>query len=246
MAEQTFGLHKKISSIFDGVPTPKPQILQNPSATAGFPGYAPNIDTASLQSSPAQFGSNVPSAEPKENKASLDILNCVRQISPPKPVSSRTVSGNKKAPLRSQKNMGVLVAALIIVLIFVMLRSFGSPLNFRRNVNKYSVTSMSAPKPLTAKVVINWEKPSLLPAITRDPMRFSSLLSTKKETSVDTEIQIPVNGIVYGSGKSSAIIDGKILHEGETVRGVNILKITKKTVEFEANGKKWTQYVQRP
>jgi hypothetical protein len=54
-----------------------------------------------------------------------------------------------------------------------------------------------------------------------------------------------VTGIIY-SDKPAAIIDGKIVHDGNSVNGATV-KIYKDKVEFEKNGKKWQQEVgQKP
>jgi hypothetical protein len=51
----------------------------------------------------------------------------------------------------------------------------------------------------------------------------------------------PVSGIIYSEDKPSAILGGRIVHEGDTQYGVKIIKIYKDKVEFEKNGKRWFQ-----
>ncbi len=53
-----------------------------------------------------------------------------------------------------------------------------------------------------------------------------------------------VTGIVYSEKNPSAIIDGKIIREGDTIHSVRVVKIRKDKIEFEKNGKKWKQKVQ--
>lgn len=53
-----------------------------------------------------------------------------------------------------------------------------------------------------------------------------------------------VIGILYSSDKSSAIIDGKMVHEGDTINGVTVVKIFRDKVVFEKKGKGWDQKVQ--
>ncbi len=53
----------------------------------------------------------------------------------------------------------------------------------------------------------------------------------------------PINGIIYSEEKPSAIIGGRIVHEGDTHYGVKIVKIHKDKIEFEENGKRWTQHL---
>jgi len=56
-----------------------------------------------------------------------------------------------------------------------------------------------------------------------------------------------VEGIVYSSEKASAVVNHKIVHEGETILGVVVVKIYKDKVEFDKNGTKWEQKVgQKP
>ena len=50
-----------------------------------------------------------------------------------------------------------------------------------------------------------------------------------------------VGGIVYAEGNPSAIIDSKLLKEGETIHGVKIIKIHEGAVEFEKDSRVWTQ-----
>lgn len=53
-----------------------------------------------------------------------------------------------------------------------------------------------------------------------------------------------VTGLVY-SDKPSAIIDGEIVHEGDTIHGVKVLKIYRDKVEFVKNSNRWKQKVQQ-
>lgn len=60
-----------------------------------------------------------------------------------------------------------------------------------------------------------------------------------------------VTGILYtpenSSINSSAIIDGQVIKEGDTIYGVKVVKIHRTKVEFEKNRKRWQQGVrQRP
>ena len=50
-----------------------------------------------------------------------------------------------------------------------------------------------------------------------------------------------VGGILYDKDNPSAIIDGKILKEGDTIHGAKVIKIYEDKVEFEKNTRKWMQ-----
>ena len=51
-----------------------------------------------------------------------------------------------------------------------------------------------------------------------------------------------VTGVLY-SDKPAAVIDHKIVHEGNVIHGVKVVKIHKDKVEFEKHRKRWTQRV---
>ncbi len=53
-----------------------------------------------------------------------------------------------------------------------------------------------------------------------------------------------VTGILYCPDKPSAVIDNKIVHEGDTIKGVKVIKIFKDKVVFEKKGRGWDQKVQ--
>lgn len=50
-----------------------------------------------------------------------------------------------------------------------------------------------------------------------------------------------ITGILCVEEKPSAVIDGEVVHEGETIHGVKVVKIYRDKVEFEKNSKRWTQ-----
>jgi len=50
-----------------------------------------------------------------------------------------------------------------------------------------------------------------------------------------------ITGVIYTEEKPSAIIDGEIVHEGDTIHGVKVVKIHRDKVQFEKKKKRWTQ-----
>ncbi|GAF96518.1 unnamed protein product, partial [marine sediment metagenome] len=54
-----------------------------------------------------------------------------------------------------------------------------------------------------------------------------------------------LTGVLYSADKPSAIIDRSIVHKGDTIHGVTVVKIHKDKVGFDKNGKKWEQKVQQ-
>ncbi len=53
--------------------------------------------------------------------------------------------------------------------------------------------------------------------------------------------EVPLAGIFYVEGNAAAIVDGKVVKEGDVVNGVRILKIHRHEVEFQKSDRKWTQ-----
>lgn len=54
-----------------------------------------------------------------------------------------------------------------------------------------------------------------------------------------------VTGIVHSPEKSSAVVDQKIVHEGDKIRDVVVVKIYKDKVVFKKNDNKWEQAVRQ-
>lgn len=55
-----------------------------------------------------------------------------------------------------------------------------------------------------------------------------------------------VNGILFSEGTPTAVIDGKVLGEGQSIRGIKVVKIRQDSVEFEHAGTRWSQRVNEP
>ncbi len=71
-------------------------------------------------------------------------------------------------------------------------------------------------------------------------------LTTKKKIEVPNILPSGkglITGIVSGGDKPSAVIDRKIVGEGDVVSGIRVVKIYKDRVEFEKDGKRWRQQV---
>jgi len=75
-----------------------------------------------------------------------------------------------------------------------------------------------------------------------------------KTKPIDAEIhakqaQLPkpakgmITGIIYSENSPSALLNSQIIHEGDIIQGIKVVKIRKGAVEFEKDGKKWTQAI---
>jgi len=57
-------------------------------------------------------------------------------------------------------------------------------------------------------------------------------------------VRLKVRGIALSHDRPSAVIGTTIVHEGDTVLGATVARISRAGVEFEVNGEAWTQKVQ--
>lgn len=54
-----------------------------------------------------------------------------------------------------------------------------------------------------------------------------------------------VTGIVYSDEQPLALVDGQIVHKGDSVHGAKVVEILPQTVEFEKDDTRWKQRVRQ-
>jgi hypothetical protein len=158
-------------------------------------------------------------------------------------VKSKLLTPKDGVSATKQKVMVVLIPVLFIALIFVFIRVFSQP----QKVAGPKKSAIAKASEVAAGKKIEWKIPEPYPTTLRDPMQFGPAAAAQTDQTdqiIDTS-GIVVKGIVYSEIHPCAIIGDKILHLGDKVSGVTIVKIHENSVEFEVNGKKWTQKVQR-
>jgi len=232
------GLHKQIVSLFEGVPIPP---------------IAPKSEAVSLQqtsdgATPANRTADAPIAAP-----------AVRSVSRPKPAQRVeqtdglwNVAGNLKRPVQKpkaaqqnaaqkrQKMMTMMVGVLSVVFVGVLYVAFGG-IGQTKAVS-VAAAAATATTPTTAAVnPEQWAFPKPLPSPMRDPL---VIPSAQAQLSIDDGSALTVRGIVYSEQRPSAIVNNKIVFVGQTINGANVVNITRGAVEFEKDGKRWTQGVQ--
>lgn len=70
--------------------------------------------------------------------------------------------------------------------------------------------------------------------------------SNESKNGEQTEEGI-VTAILYSEENPSAVIDNRIVHQGDIIKDITVVRINKNNVEFEKDGTVWTQRVrQRP
>jgi hypothetical protein len=261
------GLHKQISSIFDGVPVPTNSALSEEAgvleelmepATLG----APETD-ARQETLPQTSGSALVkrlTADPSECACDpLPVVQVGRPMPMSKPVTAsksgmksgfskqikKAVFGAHSSLDPRQKKAGVLVGILSVVFGVVLFVSLGG-VGQTQAVAADATGGGQATQTQTAKKTAEeWKRPEPLPQDLRNATAPVVIHSGTEQAGQTAETgALTVKGIVFSKNKPSAIINNQILSEGQTFDGVTIIKITKETVEFEANEKRWTQMVQ--
>jgi hypothetical protein len=261
------GLHKEISSIFDGVPVPTNQGAARPHlgppgpqpGQAGYDSPRPvprGPDNPQIPGAPQQFRQAVRPGAPPHVRAGAAARTAdqgaLRQM-------TKKLFGPKEGvSAKRQIVMAVLVPILLVGLIIALTRVLGAS----------SSKSTWSPKPKPAATAgsadteINWRMPEPYPAGLRDPMQLTAEMTAQIETEAiaktqavataqanvgpteqqpDKPQELAVTGILFSQDNPTAVIGTRIAHIGDTIAGATIVKINLTTVEFEKDGKSWTQ-----
>ena len=254
MAKRKAGLQKKVSSIFEGVSVPKTG------------GDTPTESSEPVPSGAGRFDRPVGSGPKPEAVAPKP------EAAPPKPARADTRRApvqKRRSGLfpqtgvddKKQKRMLMLMPVLVIVLTIMLYRTFNTGTGGRGR-------RVSAKKPVGKAVVneksdseIDWKIPEPYPSTLGDPMRLDGRRITKK-AAVEKEIKeknaieeivieknvieesIIVEAIFYSETGRSIVIEDEIFYEGDTILGATIIKINPDSVEFEADGARFSRYVE--
>jgi hypothetical protein len=145
-----------------------------------------------------------------------------------------------------QKAMLVLVPALAVVFVLVLTQLVGSPSRSLAKGKEKALTSTFA----DSAGEIDWKIPAPYPATLRDPMQASPLVTAQAKPQVPETVQpetdkLIVRSILHSQQLPSAVIGTQIVYEGDVVLGATIVRIGRDRVEFEKDGKTWTQQVER-
>ena len=252
------GLHKGVSSIFTGVPIPQQndassEEQKSSTATEETPSYGPpshlsGTSAKEVLQSKRSPQKGIPTKKPKpaEKKAAKVQKPVVIKSSGPSALEQavQRIKDRLFAPQAGvnpvrQKAMVVLVPVMFIGMILAFYKVLGGGPGTTTGPKEFKPsTTIGA----AAASTIDWQVPELYPTTLRDPMQFkkAAVIPTIPTTPDETE-DIEVKGILYDEENPSVIIGIEILHEGDKVLGATIVKINKDNVEFEMNGKKWTQ-----
>jgi len=202
--------------------------------------YVPPTTLTADKPKPQQTAGPPPKAVPTQKPIVETTIKVIEQSTwqqALEKIKNRFFAPHPGPGAKKQATMTILIPALAIVLIFVLIRTLGT--EPAKPIEASGLTTTSGT--VNSYVKIDWKIPELYPTTLRDPMRPGSAGITVADDRANNLI---VKGIVYSEQSPSAVIGDQIVHEGDKISDVTILKINRDNVEFEINGKKWTQKVQ--
>jgi len=226
------GLQKKVSSIFDGVEIPS----GSKSVQSVLAGSADPCQQADHGNSERIMPGRTPLGSSAVGVLEDDVA-----------VSSPAVSESAKfvksiSPAEHQKNIKLFVLTAVIIIfwtsITVRLYVFGPEKKNRASKSTASTKKIEGTD--SKDVVIEWP----VPAQVGENVRDITVSDGRANASASTGA-IVVRGILLSENKSSALIGKSIVHIGDQVAGATVVTITRKTVEFEKDGKRWGQQVEK-
>ena len=112
-------------------------------------------------------------------------------------------------------------------------------LHFKQNYPQAGLTSGA----IAAVLAFSLFYPTISPDSTAGAKDGSNNAATELTASEIVEEGL-VSGIVFSEDRPAAVVGTQVLYEGDVKNGVTVVKITKEQVQFEKNGRLWTQEVQ--
>lgn len=241
------GLQKQISSIFNEAPVPVPDGISEP-----MPTEPDAVDTAAAKPTLAQRMAAAPTeaihtaATPAMRPR--PVVKKEIKTYQPKPLSQikKALAGSNKAKMDPrQKKMTIMVGVLSVVFAGVLFISLGGLGQSSAKAADEKDVPQTSSAVQTGQETLQWHSPQPMPEQLRDPMTPGLKKVGQQEQSTAGSDQVVVKGIVFSKTRPTAIINDQIMAQGESINGITVVTISKEKVEFESNGQRWTQPVQR-
>ena len=249
MTSYKAGLHKNISSIFDGAPLQRPS-ADSASKQTSLPGFVTEQTDSSMPGQNPQQHLSQQQSYPQPPKPVQKLYkdtaekthNLISKTNSQKGMSfSRIYQALKakllprKSGIKQKRQMAsiVLVPVLCLVLVFVIFK-FVLPASPKKRSGPQIQTVVNE---VLTPVKINWQIPQPISASLRDPMKplIVDHIGDDGQTTFGVA-GITLTGIVYSEDNPAAIIGTQVMHTGEKIGDVSIVKIDRDTVTFERNG----------
>ena len=261
MAKRKTGLGKSISSIFDGLTGPdKDNAARQPDGAVDAGAFGRNSDsppskdaagdnietTYSTQDKDVSWAVNNAKSPAKHSTIHQDSN---KRISIPPRASKKHAHKNRKTKNLSSKQQVsqtrkifsiIIVIVLGFVAIFAWLKVFTGSSGTTKTSTKTNVASPAKQDAPSETITINWERPVEY-TLSRNPMARGT-----GKTFTMTGQDVIVTGIVSSeeTGFTAVLSDGSIIHKGDEIHGIKVIDIKSKSVEFEKDGRRWTQEIE--
>jgi len=151
-------------------------------------------------------------------------------------IKTRVLTPKPGVDPKRQKAMVIVVPVLVIVLVIMLSKMLSKPAVATAKSSGFGSPVAAASNASSAE--INWQVPKPYPPTLRDPTIYGPRPSAGENS------KLLIRGIVYSKDNPSAVIGTRIVRAGDKVAGVKVIKINQNSVEFECDGKRWTQQVQ--
>ncbi len=197
-----------------------------------------------LQPKVQQPAQPAPKSAPSAKRTSSAALQASKKLFVEKvwaPVKNKFLTPKEGASSSRQKTMVILVPVLFVVFIVVLAATLRGPSGRKATKDQFSPSNRAGAAADGGGIA--WQRPAMYPQNLRDPMRFGSI-STVENAEAEPD-KLVVKGILFSEDNPSAVIGDQIVHQGEKVANITIVKINSDSVELELDGKKWTQKVQK-
>lgn len=252
------GLQKQIAFIFDDVSMPQtdPASMklpirqvqdkenQDPAQDAQSPLQRTTVPSDKTRTMPAAQTPAVPTVRPRPLPKSAAIRSKQKNGPTLSQQVRKVLFGSVDGTMDPhQKKMTIMVAVLAVVFAGVLTVSLGG-MGGKTSKPRAVADEPAAVKPAALKSPRDWQMPEPLPAEMRNPMVPQASETPVKAEDVQPE-KIMVKGIVFSKTNPTAIIGEKIVAQGEVINGATVVTISRDSVEFEKDGRRWTQPVQR-
>jgi hypothetical protein len=254
MAKRKPGLHKPIPSIFDGVPKPNQKDEKFPSSSEdsanSYSGHVPSPPDYSHQSKINPAVKGVHGRHPTQNAAPRSPASGPERENKTafqksighfgQSIRNKLFASKKGISPARQVVTFIVFAVLLIIAVIVIFNAFKTPSRTPVLSGNGAITvedahnSKEIPK-------INWQIPEPY-SLSRDPMK----RGYKGQYGKTGTQEVVIIGIVGNeeTGFTALLSDGTMINKGEEIFGFKVLNITFKTIEFEKDGRRWTQKIQ--
>ena len=260
------GLHKEISSIFDGVPVPNERTKARPHTgpergQAAYDSPRPSLKPPRNPQIPGPY------PQPKQPVAAQSKAGQAMKaagMGPLQQVARKILTPRPGVSSSRQKVTVLLIPLLFVVFAIYLSRAF--------DISFFSAKETVSPGLLTPVIAvpaeITWQKPEPYSPEMRDPMQLTdemaAYIEAQKQAEAEANAQkiaqrqavtgtgntlpkigeLTVKGIVFSDDNPSAVIGTRIAHAGDIIAGATVMKISRDSVEFEKDGETWTKAVE--